>query len=337
MHRAACLLLLVLAACPSKRTHDPMPPATSDAGCPAASDVYVASYVQPPPGDPGHTGWVLPLHDVKVDSVEGKPGYAPLAGADATAAGVPAAPRAIWLAIPGAPICRATIGTHYVAAIEGASPNLAYGVELTGCPAPRDPSDAVAIALVSDKPPTSCKISSPTPVAARLGDVDKQGRWSPPTKETPIPAAFARVVPDKPCAKPGCEQLWSIASVESGGRPVAWAGAVNWLTVPADAASAPVEAQCKWPVETFSGFFIAGTDGAPVRLTEGQDHPLVLTAVLSDLGGPRLLLAEGTGEYTVYALGNGSATVGRHLVWLLAAPEAYAEGIDRLGPECPGT
>lgn len=322
-------LLLLLAACPAKKPDGPTQPQQPGVGCPPASGVFVASYLNPPQGEQGHAGWVLPLHDAKVDSVEGRPAYAPIDAATASAAGVPQAPTSVWLVPPNAPACKATLGTYYAAALESPA-NISYGVELTGCPAPQNPDDAVAIVLVSDAPPSECKVYPPRPVAARLGEMDKQNHWSRPVKETPIPPALTKVIPPRVCEAPNCEKLWSIAEVNVDGKPVAWAGAVNWLDIPP---GAPPESQCTWKADTFSGFFIAGPDGSPVTVTDGQDHPLVLTAVLADKSGPHVLLAEGTGEYTVYDLANGVATVGRHLVWLQAPPEAYG-AMDKIGPEC---
>ena len=325
---AACSLLVVIAACPSKHPATPPPPVPG-VGCPTASGVFVAEFVQPPQGEPGHTGWVMPLYDVKVDSIAGKAPYAPIDAAAAAAAGVPAPPTSIWLVPPHGAACKATIGTYYAAAID-APPNLAYGVELTGCPPPQDPGDGDAIVLASDAPPSECKVYPPRPIAARLGEVDKQNHWSRPTKETPIPPAFAAIVPAHACTAPDCETLWSILQVDVADKPVAWAGAVNWLTIPAGAAP---ETQCTWQAETFSGFFIAGPDGTPKQVTDGQDHPLVLTAVLADNSGAHVVLAEGTGEYTTYDLAAGAATVARHLTWVVAGPDAYATG-DKIGPEC---
>lgn len=322
-------LLLVLAACPAKKPDGPTQPQVPGVGCPPASGVYVASYVNPPQGEQGHAGWVLPLHDVKVDSVEGKPGYASIDAAAASAAGVPQPPTSLWLVPQNAPACKASIGSYYAAALESPA-NISYGIELTGCPAPQNPDDAVAIVLVSDAPPSECKVYPPRPVAARLGEVDKQNHWSRPIKETPMPPAFAKGVPQHACTAPDCETLWSIAEVNVDGKPVAWAGAVNWLEIPP---GAPPESQCTWKAETFSGFFIASADGSPMAVTDGQDHPLVLTAVLADKSGPHVLLAEGTGEYTAYDLANGTAAVARHLVWLQAPPDAYG-ALDKIGPEC---
>jgi len=324
MHRLlTCSLVVVCAACPKK---GPGPTVTPQAGvgCPTASGVYVASYAQPPEGEQGHTGWVLPLHDVKVATVEGQPGFASIAPEAAAAAGVPVPPKTIWLLPPNAPMCQATIAGYYAAAIDVATPNIAYGVELTGCAAPADPSDAVAIALVSDAPPSGCKAIPPRPIGARLGQLDQAGAWTPPTKETPIPAALDTLIPAKDCTAPACEKLWSIAQVEIDKQPVAWAGAVNWVSGSA----------CPYQTEAWSGFFIAGPDGAPVQITAGQDHPLALTVVLADSTGRRVLLAQGTGEYTAYDLAAGAATVGRHLVWLVDGAEAYQD-LDHLGPECP--
>ena len=57
--RFACLL--VLAACPPKNPTPPQQPQPlAGPGCPAASDVYVASYLTQ--GEGKRSGWVMPLH-----------------------------------------------------------------------------------------------------------------------------------------------------------------------------------------------------------------------------------------------------------------------------------
>lgn len=70
-----------------------------------------------------------------------------------------------------------------------------------------------------------------------------------------------------------------------------------------------------------------------MQISDGQDHPLVLSAVLADKSGPHVLLAEGTGEYTAYDLSNGVSQIGRHLVWLHAPADAYG-ALDKIGPDC---
>lgn len=325
------VVVLALAGCPSHRGGTVATPPPAGPGCPAASGVYVASYVRPGDDGKGHTGWVLPLADKPVAALDGAEPYAVVDAAVAQELGLPAPPPNLWLMLPGAAPCKATVGGYYQAAIDVATPNIAYGVELAGCPAPADPSDAVAVALVSTDAPTGCQVIAPHPVAARLGERGKDNHWARPVKETPMPPAFAKVVPDRPCVAPACEKLWSVAEVDVGGKPVAWSGAVNWLAIPADATP---DTECQWKAETFSGFFVAGPDGAPVAVPPVDPaRPLVLTVVLADRGGPRVLLAEGTGEYAAYDLAPGGATLGRHLVWLLAGPEAYGN-LDHLGPEC---
>jgi hypothetical protein len=318
-------VVVAVAGCPPK-PRGPQP-ALAGVGCPTAAGVHVASYLAPEEGATGHTGWVLPLHDKVVDSLDGIAGYATIDGAAAASAGVPPPPAELWLMLPRAPPCKLTIGSYYAAAIDAPTKNVTYGVELSGCPKPTEAGDATAIVLASAQAPGRCQIVAPRPVAARLGDTDPQGRWSPPTKATPIPDALAAVVPSRACAAPSCEQLWSIGQIDVGGKPVAWAGAINWLDVTA-------EPPCTWKVETFSGFFVAGPDGNPVKVTEAQDHPLPLTAVLVDEDGkPEVVLAAGPGEYTVYDYAGGAVTVGRHLVWLIPHPDSFE--IDRLGPSCP--
>ena len=124
------------------------------------------------------------------------------------------------------------------------------------------------------------------------------------------------------------EKLWSVGQVEIAGKPIAWSAAVNWLATGDDAK------QCEWKADRFSGFFVAGADGAPVKVTEGQEHALPLFAVLADGGGPKIVLASGPGEYSAYDYAGGKVAAGRHLVWLRPHPDSWDE-IDHLGPVCP--
>ena len=340
MTRLACLALaFALAGCPAPGAgpRRPLAPALSGAGCPAAANVFVASYLtqdEHGAGDAsaGHTGWVLPLHDVRVQAITDQPEYRAIDATTAGGLGVPLAPPSVWLMAPGHPPCKATVGSYYGAVVDSTIPNVTYGAELAGCPAP--PADqqqeAEAIALVSEQAPTGCQILVPRQVAARLGEPDAQNRWQRPTRATPIPPALAAVIPPHDCRAPGCETLWSIAQVDVANSPVAWAGAVNWLTIPPNTSPA---SQCDWKADTFAGFFVAGPDGKPVKVTEGQDHPLLLSAVLADRTGARALVAEGAGEYTTYELAGGAPSVAHHLVWLQLPPEAYALD-ERIGPSC---
>ncbi|MEO8698993.1 MAG: hypothetical protein ABI867_03085 [Kofleriaceae bacterium] len=328
--RVIAIAFLMLAACPPKGGGGTGPVAQLGVGCPQSTNVYVASYLAPEEAGKGHTGWVLPLFDKPVESIAGAQEFATIDAVAAQAAGVPAPPQNVWLLVGGAQACKATIGGYYAAAIDSPTPNLAYGVELTGCQAPPDPANASAIVLVSESPPHECQLQPPRGVAMRLGEMDKQGVWARPAKETAIPPALAALVPKHDCNPPTCEALWSIGQVDVGGKPIAWGGAVNWLAIPA---GADQTTQCDWKAERFSGFFVAGPDGTPVKVNEGQDHPLAMTAVLADKGGAKILVAEGPGEYSTYDLAGGKATLGRHLVWLLPHPDSY-EATDHLGPVC---
>jgi hypothetical protein len=338
MTRWLPVLVIVLTGCPppgGAGPQQPTQPAAAGAGCPSAAGVFVASYLAQEPGASaaaGHTGWVLPLHDLKIESVADQPEYAAIDPTTAGALGVPVAPASVWLMTPGQPPCRAAVGSYYAAAVDSSVGNVTYGVELSGCaaPPPDQQQDAEAIALVSDQAPTDCQVLAPQPVAARVGETDAEKHWQRPTKETPLPPAIAAVVPPHDCRPPGCETLWAFGQIDVAGRPVAWAGAVNWLTIPPNTTAA---SQCDWKVDTFAGFFVAGPDGRAVKVTEGQDHPLLLTAVLADRGGPRSLLAEGAGEYTTYDLTAGAARPARHLVWLQLPADAYAID-ERIGPSC---
>ena len=136
-------VILVLAAaipgCPPQRVATPQ---VAGVGCPTGNDIYTASFVHADPGK-GRVGWVMPLHDVKVDNVKGKPEYVAIDAATATAAGVPIPPKTLWLMQTGQPPCRATPTNFFAAAIDApGSPNMSYGVELEGCAGPPEGQEA---------------------------------------------------------------------------------------------------------------------------------------------------------------------------------------------------
>jgi hypothetical protein len=212
--------------------------------------------------------------------------------------------------------------------IDDPSPNLTYGIELDGCPAPTDQNDTEAVALVSLDAPSDCHFEAPNPIASRLGETDPQQKWHAPIKETPIPPALATIVPPHECKSPACETLWAFAEIAIDRKPVAWSGAINWLEV------GDPQKPCDWRDETFSGFFVPDNAGKPVKIDAGQKHALVLAAALVDNGGARVLLAEAPGEYATYDLVPGGASLGHAVTWLLA-PDLAFRMIDHLGPQCP--
>lgn len=313
MIRNAALLSL-LAACPAKQAANPQPAAAG--GCPSANGVYVASY--------SRSGWVAPLHSTP-DGNAGE--YARIDANAASAAGVPAIPTGtLWLATPNAAPCRAKAGSYFAAKVDGPPASTSYGFELEGCPAPPNADEAGGILLVSEQDPSGCRFEPPQTIAARVGEMDKQKQWQRPTKETPLPAPIAAVLPQHECTPPGCETLWAFGEVKVKNQTVAWSGAVNWLQV-----GAP-DQQCSWPAERFSGFFVPSGNTA-VKVTEGQDKPLVLSAALVDNAGAKVLLAEGPGEFATYDLAPGKATLGHHITYLVAPSEAW-DAVDHLGPIC---
>jgi hypothetical protein len=308
---ACCSFVLALAACPAKKASTPQ---AAGAGCPPASGVYFATYVSAK----GHTGWVVALHVVPGGSQAEE--YVNIDAATATAAGAPAAPTGtLWLAMSTGQPCRATLGKYYAVRIEGPPAAVGYGVELDGCPAPAQ--DEGAVLLASDAAPTGCRFETPRPVAARVG-VMANKTWQRPTKETPIPAPIAAAITDKPCSAPACEKLWAFEEVKINGQITAWTGAINWVSTgdPKDA--------CTWPAERESGTWIA-SGGAAVKVTEAQQHPLKLSAVLADGGGAKVLVAEGPGEYATYDLSAGKAALGHHVTWQIVPPETW-EAVDHL-------
>lgn len=325
---AVLATVLALGACPKRGSDDTTATPQAGAGCPAANGVFIASYVTQDPAK-GRSGWVVPLHSTQAAGNESE--YAPIDAAAAQAAGVPAAPTGtLWLASGSGQPCRASVGRLYAAKIDGeggAPASVSYGFELEGCAAPSNPEEGGGLVLVSEPPPTGCRFEAPQPVAARLGEMNAQKQWQRPTKETPIPPALAALIPDKPCEPPACEKLWAFAEVKVNNATVAWTGAVNWLAV-----GDPAQ-QCTWPAERFSGVFVPGPGGTAVKVTDGQQHPLVLSAVLADGGGAKVLLAEGPGEYATYDLAGGTPTLGRAVAWMAAPPDAW-EAVDHIGPIC---
>ncbi len=324
MIRLAPFALVVLAACPPPAgPRGEGGPPVPGVGCPTAANTYVAYYLM----EQVHTGWVLPLFDAKLAATANLPDYVKIDPAEAQASGVPAAPASVWLILPGAPPCKATAAGYYAAKFDE-PPNRAYGVELEGCAAPQN--DEEALALISEQPPSECVVAVPHPIASRLGQMDAQHHWHRPTQETPIPALLAPDVPTHECKTPGCEMLWAFIEIDVRNQPVAWGGAVNWLQVPT---SADPATQCQWPAETYSGFFVPGSDGKPVKLDDDPARPLTLAAVLADRTGAKVAMAYGAGEYASYDLASTGATLGHRVTWVAAPPEAYTAAT-RIGPEC---
>jgi len=323
-------LLVLLAACPPKSSPQTTPPPQPPgAGCPAANDVFVASYLTQDAGK-GRSGWVLPLHTMKVEPNAQVAEYQPLDPSAASASGVPASPVGnLWLVTGNGAPCQVRIAGAYAAKIDGPPASVSYGYELDGCPAPSDPQEGGGVVLVSQEAPGACNFAQPKPVAERLGVMDAKQQWQKPEKETPIPPVLVPVLPTHTCASPGCEPLWAIAEIDVANQPVAWAGAMNWLTI-GDAA-----APCSWKAERFSGFFVPSGNGPPVRVNEGQsaEHPLALSAALVDASGAHVLIAEGPGEYATYDLTPGKAALGHHVAWMISPSEAW-EMLDHLGPIC---
>jgi hypothetical protein len=288
--------------------------------------VYVASFVTQDAGK-GRTGWVVPLHAMTVEPGATVADYASIDAATASASGVPAAPTGtVWLATASGTPCRGKVGSYYAAKIDGPPASISYGFELDGCLAPSNADEAGGIVLATEQAPTACRFEAPQPVAARLGTMDEHKRWQPPASERPIPPALASVIPAKDCKAPGCEMLWAFGEVRVADRTVAWSGAVNWLAV-----GAP-DKPCTWSAERFSGFFVPAQGGV-TKDTEGQDHPLVLSAALVDAQGAKVLLAEGPGTYATYDIASGAVALGRSVTWMIAPPDAW-EAIDHIGPVC---
>jgi hypothetical protein len=314
---AYAVLPLVLAACPAKKNGGTGPVAQG-AGCPSAKNVFVASYVQQ---DKDRSGWVMPLGSKGVSDPAEVPEYAPV---DPASVGIPAAPQGtLWLITQTSAPCPLKLGRYYQARIDGPPASATYGIELDGCPAPPNMEEAGGFVLVSDASPSGCWFEAPQPIAVRLGQMDKAKQWQRPTKETPLPAPVAAIVPPHTCSPPDCEMLWAFSEIKVNKTTVAWAGAINWLQI-----GAPAD-QCSWKAERYSGFFVPTPSGA-MKVTEGQTRSLALLAALTDRAGAKVLLAEGPGEFATYDVGGG---LGNHVTWMVAPDDAW-DAVDHLGPIC---
>lgn len=321
MRRLACLA--ALAACTPAATTTPAPQLPAGGPCPAASGLYVASYVS----NAHRTGWVLPLHAMAVEPAAKLPEWAPLDPTAASVSSVPAAPEGpLWLYTANAPPCPLRLGSYYAARLPGPPASVSYGVELDGCPAPADPQDDGALVLATKDRPDGCEVETPRLIAARLGQLDDKKLWHRPVQQTPIPPELARLVPAHDCRAPDCETLWVVGEEDWGSRVVAWGVAVDWLHVidPAD--------PCTWRDERWGGIFAPAADGTPTRLDTG-DHPLALSAALIDNGGPKALLADGPGAYATFDVVPPPGRRARAITWMLASHDAW-DAVDRLAPAC---
>jgi len=322
MIRLAYCSLLALAGCPAKKTT----PQSLGAGCPSAANVYIATYVKQEQGH-GRSGWVVPLHATTELGDIGS--YTNIDPTTAGAAGTPVAPSGtLWLATASAPPCRATLGKYYAAKIDGPPASATYGVEVEGCPPPKgsDEGEGGGFILVSEQSPGGCRFEAPRPIAARVGVMNANKQWQKPTKETPIPEPIAATLPAKECAAPACEKLWAFLDVKIDNKTVAWSGVVNWLRV--DAAAE----QCTWKSDRESGIWIP-TNGGAVKVTEGQEHPLPMSAVLADGDGAKVILAEGPGDYATYDLAAGRAKLGHRIKWQVFPADVWDQ-VDNVGPFC---
>lgn len=322
---------LALAACGPKAKPTSAPPTGPTAvpipdgpGCPAGASVYVAVWRDATAGVAA--GWTLPL--ANRDSTALSPSFQLLD--EAGAASLPPRPAKLWLMQPGAPPCEATPGAAYADTVVDGPANDILGVQLaTKCPAPAKDQSQQLIALVADAAPTGCVAILPRPVAGRVGEAQRSS-WQILPQSTPMPPAVEAAIPKKECAAP-CEQLWTVAQLDFGGKPIAWDVAVEWLRV--DPAQPDV---CQWSTEHDGGIYVANAAGAAATLPhEHAIEPLHLGVLLADRSGPKVLVLEHIGEYATFDVGTGGAAPApaRHLRWYQPNEELYA-GDRKLGPYC---
>jgi hypothetical protein len=327
----ALVTVVQLAACgPKAKPTSAQPtgptavPIPDGPGCPAAASVVVAVWRDATAGVAA--GWTLPLANRATTATS--PGFQLLD--EAGAASLPPRPARLWLMPPGAPPCEATPGAAYADTVVDGPANDILGVQLTTrCPAPGKDQSQQLIALVADAAPTGCVAILPRPVAGRVGEAQGSS-WQILPQSTPMPPAVAAAIPRKECAAP-CEQLWTVAQLDFGGKPIAWDVSVEWLRV--DPAQPDV---CQWTTEHDGGIYVANPGGAAETLQhEHAVEPLHLGVLLADRSGPRVLVLEHIGEYATFDLGAGGAAPApaHHLRWYVPNEELYA-GDRKLGPYC---
>jgi hypothetical protein len=327
----ALVTVVQLAACgPKAKPTSAQPtgpiavPIPDGPGCPAAASVVVAVWRDATAGVAA--GWTLPLANRTTTATS--PGFQLLD--EAGAASLPPRPARLWLMPPGAPPCEATPGAAYADTVVDGLANDILGVQLTTrCPAPGKDRSQQLIALVADAAPTGCVAILPRPVAGRVGEAQGSS-WQILPQSTPMPPAVAAAIPRKECAA-SCEQLWTVAQLDFGGKPIAWDVSVEWLRV--DPAQPDV---CQWTTEHDGGIYVANPSGAAETLPhEHAVEPLHLGVLLADRSGPRVLVLEHIGEYATFDLGAGGAAPApaHHLRWYVLNEELYA-GDRKLGPYC---
>lgn len=214
--------------------------------------------------------------------------------------GVSSVPKTVWIYREGQEPCRGHV-TTLAKNLEDAPGSMSIDARIEGCPAAGPDDTGPWFGIASDTEPKGCELATPQLVAERVGEADGEN-WVRPAKETPIPAAIAKLLPPPKtaCAAPDCEPLWQVRAIEVASKPIAYDATLTWAR--------PDEtlALCLVGHDEAHALFAIGKTGAK-KIDEGPawQH---LGAVFYDATGPRELVTTGRGTYTVHPIApDGSA------------------------------
>jgi hypothetical protein len=290
------LAICVLGACGSA----PVPTATTPTAgaaagaCPAADRVVFVRWMERvDDGTKLQPGWRAFLTNRHLDHDDG-PTYA--AGALAADA-----PRSIWI-YPGegAP-CRATASAGFRLVTNVGPVSEQTGVELTGCPKPGTDQPEEVLGLPGDDSIAGCAFTPAEGVAVRSGDLGEDGVWAFSGGETPIPDQLAGLTDHRACTAP-CVALWSVRAASADAYDVVQ----TWMkSTTGDACSLEHD-------DATSVLVRSGDRLTPLPADAVGNQGLV--GVFRDGGGPRLVVLDDVGEYTVFSVGATPAPP-VHRVW----------------------
>jgi hypothetical protein len=332
--RAASILPLVLlfAAC-----GPPPPPAVTPVGnagpgaCPAAAAVRPAEWKQVAPDDPyGYGGmtygapaiphWQIPL-EVEVTDWENPPPnewFGPRTVDEVRPqVAAPLGTEAWIYTSDRAEPCRAPITGYYQGRDNLGGPD--YGVlaaQAEGC-APAGELTGVSWAVIGDGDPSACRMARAEPRGSREATWGEDNTPSFGAAAAP-PAPIAAAVPQKPCASPACEQLWSATTVSTPALEVSEV-TMTWVKPVGDD-------YCRWEEESDHAFYLGPPGGPLTRASlRGPESEvwMSLSGVLYDAQGARLLLSSANGEYGVHAIDHGALGTGKIETWYVGHEEDY--------------
>lgn len=333
--RAVSILVAVSlsAACgPPAPAVTPVEVGNAGAGaCPQAAAIHPAEWKVPPAevdpygyggmtyGAPAIPHWQIPLEVEMADWENPPPGDAFGPRTADEVRGLVTAPLGTeaWIyTTEREEPCRAPITGYYVGRDNLGGPDYTMvAAQAEGC-APAGELTAMSWAALGDGDASACKLAR---AEHRGGREASWGEDKPMFGEpAPLPAPLAAAAPQKPCASPGCELLWSATTASTPTLEVSEV-TMTWVEPVGDD-------YCSWEEESDHAFYLGAPGATPARasLRSGDaDAWMSVSGVLYDAQGPRLLLSAANGEYGVHSLEGGALGAGRIETWYVGHEEDY--------------